>query len=245
MQILAQIGGASFTLVCLVIGLRLIVLASKRRHLPEFLVGTSLAGLAGIGYPLSAIARQVPGLGDPTRIVLSVFAALLCSFALTCNSAFTWQLFRRERLWAEILVALTGIACGLLVITQMFIGNWAGGGDFFWDWLPLAISFSFGWGCWEPWSYYKRMRRRLVLGLADPLVADRIRLYAVAMGLGVVTNLIGWVYRLYDIEMINDPLGGPILAVLAGSAGVAMWLAFLPPRIYRERVLRRYAVRPA
>ena len=76
MQLLAQLGGGAFTLVCLLIGLRLLLLAARTRHLPELLIGAGLFLMAGIGYPLSSIARQLPGLATETRAAMGSLGAL-------------------------------------------------------------------------------------------------------------------------------------------------------------------------
>ena len=47
------------SVVALVIGLRLLLLSARTRELPEFLVGVAVLFLAGLGFPFSAMAREV------------------------------------------------------------------------------------------------------------------------------------------------------------------------------------------
>ena len=67
MQILAQLGGQAFTLVCLLIGLRLLILSSRTLSCQELLVGAGAFLMAGIGYPCSSIARQAAGSAGGAR----------------------------------------------------------------------------------------------------------------------------------------------------------------------------------
>ncbi len=241
MQILAQLGGGAFTLVCLLIGLRLLLLAARTRHLPELLVGSSLFLMAGIGYPLSSIARQLPGLAPEARVALGLTGALFVVIGVSSNAAFTWLLFRRDVIWARALlatVALTGI---LLFVAESIAGNWTTGSTFFWPWIPAAITLSMGWAFVECARYHLMLRRRLRLDLADPVVTDRFRLYAVGTLLGLITNVVGWVFWCLGLEMLTDPLGAPLLGLLGAGSAVYMWLAFLPPRAYLVRVKARAA----
>jgi hypothetical protein len=112
-------------------------------------------------------------------------------------------------------------------------------GTLFWGWLPFAITLSFGWACIESGRYHFLLRRRLRIGLADPVVTDRFGLYAAATCLAVVTNVCGQLYWWLGVEMLTDALGSALLLVLGAGSTVLMWLAFLPPRAYLERVRAR------
>ena len=239
MQILAQLGGGAFTLVCLLIGLRLLLLSARTRHLPELLVGAGLFLMAGVGYPLSSVARQAPGLAPETREVLGCLGALFVLVGVVANTAFIWLLFRRDVAWARLLLAgVTLIGVGLFAAESLG-GSWATGSVYFWPWIPSTITLSMGWGFVECARYHGMLRRRLRLDLADPVVTDRFRLYAAATLLGLTANAVGWIFWWLGLEMITDPLGAPLLGVLGTGSAVFMWLAFLPPRAYLARVRAR------
>ena len=239
MQILAQLGGGAFTLVCLLIGLRLLLLSARTRHLPELLVGAGLFLMAGVGYPLSSVARQAPGLAPETRAVLGCLGGLFVLIGVIANTAFIWLLFRREIAWARALLAgvtLIGVA---LFAAESLAGNWATGSAFFWPWIPSTISLSMAWGFVECARYHGMLRRRLRIDLADPVVTDRFRLYAAATLLGLTANAVGWIFWWRGLEMITDPVGAPLLGVLGAGSAIFMWLAFLPPQAYLARVRAR------
>jgi hypothetical protein len=238
-QIIAQLGGLAFTVTCLVIGLRLILLSLRTRHLPELLVGSGLFLMAGIGYPLSAVARQEAGLTPELRAALGCAGALSVMIGVTTNTAFTWLLFRKGVLWGRALLAAVAILGSGLFVAESIAGSWETGSAFFWPWIPAAITVSMGWGFLECARYHGMLRRRLRLDLADPVVADRFRLYAIATLTGVITNAIGWVFWWLGLEMLTHPLGAPLLAALGANSAVFMWLAFLPPRAYLTRVRAR------
>ena len=239
MQLLAQLGGGAFTLVCLLIGLRLLLLAARTRHLPELLVGAALFLMAGVGYPLSSIARQLPGLAPETRAALGSLGALFVVIGICSNTAFTWLLFRRDVAWGRALLAVMIAYCVGLFVAESVAGDWSTGSACFWPWIPAAITLSMGWAFAECGRYHLLLRRRLRLDLADPVVTDRFRLYAVGTLLGLITNVVGWVFWWSGLEMLTDPVGAPLLGLLGASSAVYMWLAFLPPRAYLARVRAR------
>jgi hypothetical protein len=240
-QLLAQVGGLLFTVTCLVIGLRLILLSMRTGRVPELLVGSGLFLMAGVGYPLSAIARQTPELTAGTRAAFGCLGALCVMVGLVANTAFTWLLFRRDTRWGRaLLAAVAALGLGLFA-AESRAGSWATGGAFFWPWIPAGITVSMGWACLESARYHGLLRRRLRIGLADPVVSDRFRLYAIATLSGVVTNAIGWVFWGLGLEMLTHPVGAPLLALLGAVSAVTMWLAFLPPRAYLARVRARAA----
>ena len=81
------------------------------------------------------------------------------------------------------------------------------------------------------------MRRRVRIGIGDPLVANRFLLW----GIGTLATLL--VALLYigmqlrgHYELPASLIGVSSTLVLASA--IAEWLAFLPPRSYRERFAR-------
>jgi hypothetical protein len=238
MERLAQIGGGAYCIVAFVIGVRLIRLSARTRQLPELLIGMGVLFLAGLGYPLSAVAREIPSLGASSRATLGAAAGLLAVVGLVANTGFTWIIFRRAVPWASTLFASVGLGAAGLFVAQSVAGGWRDGA-LFWAWLPIGIMISFGWAFVECGRYYLLLRRRLHLGMADSVVTNRFGLYAVATGLAVVTNLAGWVFWQLHLEMLTHPVGGPLLFVLGVSSSALMMLAFLPPRAYLAWVRAR------
>lgn len=238
MQILGQIGGGAYCIAALVVGLRLIWLSTRTHELPELLIGISVLFLAGLGYPLSAAARQIPELAVSSRAALGVVAGVLAAVGLIANTVFIWVVFRRGSAWASaLLVSLTLATLGIFYV-QSLEGGWAEGAHF-WGALPVVITLSYGWACLECGRFYSLLRRRLRLGIAEPVVANRFGLYTVATGMALTTNVVGFVFWHLHLEMLTNPLGGPLLFVLGAGSSVLMMLAFIPPQAYREWVRAR------
>jgi hypothetical protein len=231
MELLGRIGGSAYCVVGFVIGLRLVLLSARTRKLPEFFIGVATLFLAGLGYPLSAVAREVPDLPASIRTVLGVTGALLAVVGLVANTGFVWMLFRRGEAWANALFAAVGLGAVGLFVAQSIRGGWASG-DLFWSWVPFWVTVSFGWAFLECGHYHLLLRRRLRLGMAEAVVTNRFGLYAAATGVAVVTGLVGWCFRWLQLEMVTDPVGGLLLFVLGTTSSSLMLLAFLPPRAY-------------
>lgn len=238
MELFARIGGGAYTAVAFLIGLRLVLLSARTRRLPELLVGLGVFLLAGVGYPLSAAAREIPDLAEPTRAALGACAGLMATVGVTANTGFTWVLFRRGIPWANALLVCVAVVSLSLFTAQSLRGGWSHGA-LFWSWLPGVITLSFGWALLECARYHLMLRRRLRLGLSDPVVTDRFALYATATGLAVLVNLLGWVFWSREVEMLTHPVGGMLLFVFGTTSSCLMLLAFLPPRAYLDWVRSR------
>jgi hypothetical protein len=238
-QILGQLGGAAFTLMSLVIGTRLCLLSLRTRQLPELLIGGGMLLLAGVGYPISALVRELPDLDEGLRSGLGALAGLAGALGLVGTGSFTWLLFRRGVPWANVLLGSLAASAIAVWLAESLAGSWSGGGAIFWGWLPFGISACYGWGFLECARYHRMLRRRVAIGLGDPVVTDRFRLYAAATLLAVIVNVVGQVFWWRGIEMLTDPLGSLLLAVLGTGSSLLMCLAFAPPRAYLERVRAR------
>ena len=243
MDVLAAIGGGAFVLASLVLGLRLMALARRTRGLPEFILGFALFAMGGLGYPLLAVAMQATGLPPATRTALAVVQMLLSGVGMVSIACFTWRVFRPTSRWASMLVGGVGGAYGLAFAVQ-------GLGPGFFAFLldpagPWHVSTFFGigvmgWAGAESLRYHRMLRKRIGLGLADPVVADRFRLWAIAILVACTISVVSVVLeRVFGIPVAGSAAGalavGPLGLVAAGT----LWLAFLPPAAYVARVRAR------
>jgi hypothetical protein len=238
--ILAQV------VACAVVGARLLRLWRRTGKLPELAYGCAFLLLGAIGFPLSIPART--GMVGPTA------AGVLLALALTAQDAAslsigvaTWKTFRPELPWLAPLLAACGALFAVSLVGQQFEVGYAGGrdgGGFYW--LGLGLRFApFAWTCAESFRYHAALRRRLALGLADPVVTDRIRLWALAclaICLGFAVFTAG---RLLTANAAASPTVLAVTSAVALSSSVAMTLAFFPPAAYLRRVAGRRADRGA
>jgi len=226
---------AFMLVVDLVVGVRLLMLARRTRELPELAFGTGFVLLGAIGYPLATVARGIaldaPETGGPLLLAAIGTQDLAC-FAIYVAVA---RVFRPTSALAKGCVAAAAALLALSWIGQVASGAPDGGPFFLVGWAMRGGCFA--WSTAEALACFDRMRRRLALGLADPLIVDRFRLWAVANGAITVGFAIFMAGRL-----AAPPGAGQLPAVTALTslvgivAGVALWLAFVPPDAYVRRV---------
>lgn len=232
------IGGGSFVLASLILGLRMLLLAKQTRGVPELTLGLGLFLMGAISYPIFVVARVGEGLGDETRIALTVVSQLLMCIGTVSLGVFNWRVFRPDEKWAPLLVAGVAVVFLSLFAIQCFgpglmpyITNNEGP---FRHSIPL-VGVALVWGGIESFRYHAMLVKRLELGLSDPLVTDRMRLWGAAMLLAWSINVFSVVGQAFGIDPATSPLAGAVTGVLGLAATCVLWLAFFPPRAYLAR----------
>ena len=94
--------------------------------------------------------------------------------------------------------------------------------------VPQGIPYA--WGFLESFLYYRKLRKRVGFGLADPSSTRRIGLWALTM---CASTSINWF--MITLEVLNiDSAAAPIAGMFVGPVGmvcaVSMWIAFRPER---------------
>lgn len=218
-----------------VVGVRLLLLAQRTRELPEAALGAAFVLLGAIGYPLSTAARR--GLlptdeANATLMAVGFAAQNLACFAIYWMTART---FRAGVRWAQGLVVAAGLAFVMSYVGHAletgFVGDTTGGAYY----LGLVTrTGAFAWVCFESLRQYGLARRRLALGLVDPLIVNRFLLFGLGTGGVFAAFAIFLAAKLMDAPVAES---GWVLAAtgMAGLfAAVPTWLAFLPPPFYRR-----------
>ena len=247
-QSYSMIATLLFVVVSAVVGVRLLLLSRRTGCKPELLLGLGVLGTAVLGYGLMMGAMVVRG---PEKLVgttlleraLQGSGVVLHDLGVTVMVLFVLTTFRAGERWA---IALASVGIGSL---------WVGGigwesqngfrsasiGNGFW-WLRYAVIWTYPlWAMIESYHYYALMRRRLALGLVDPMVANRFFLWGTG-SLG--TCLAIWVSSLPFLWM-DDPAGAlvamPAIQVATATVGVVTVviysLTFFPPAAYRRWVV--------
>jgi hypothetical protein len=96
------------------------------------------------------------------------------------------------------------------------------------------------WGSLEALRYYAAMRRRLALGLSDPVVTNRFFLWGIAMASGAIVTVTS-VYMTLSGMVEPDSWPYLVIGIFSFISPAAQWLAFFPPRVYCEWVEHRAA----
>ncbi|MCG8589685.1 MAG: hypothetical protein MJE66_10380 [Proteobacteria bacterium] len=223
-----------------VVGVRLMLL--KDGGFLEFALGGSLFAVAGLGYPLTVLMQAIPGLPSGGRLALQIAAVSLINGGLFGIFLFTWRVFRRDATWAKALVAVGGLA----LLAQGMASVWDGAstrdiaGSFArWHALSIALcGVAFGWTGIESLHYRSLLKRRASLGLADPVVLNRMTLWA---ALGCLIALVSAVdctliWTAGDNPFVIDVVLIVVNAVSGTADSVLVLLAFMPPQWYLRRI---------
>ena len=221
------------------LSLRLFRLASRTRQLPEALVGGYFL-LVPFGISLAIrVDRFSPELAPWAR----AGANALFTLGGVALLLFAWLVFRRDARWARMLAWGGSLGVLALWVAGFPLGAYQTGANFF---LLLPVYASYLWVFLESLRYWTLLRRRLRLGLADPVVTNRFLLFAIWTGGVVAITLLGLVGALVQLQNgsfrdgggLGDPVLLGITRLLALPIAVAIWLTFLPPRRYHAWLCR-------
>lgn len=234
--------GAAVATLCgvwIVTGLRLVVLARRSRALPELLLGLALLLQAGVGFPLSVVA-QFPG---AYALPIGAAASLCNNTGIALLYAFTARVFRAE---ARFAWAVVGTAAVLLAMQSA--GNlWSqAGATSHAERMALSLRWAAGslllsgsaW-CWtaaEALRYHAMLRRRVTLGLADPVVVNRMFLFGLMASVGFGCVAVDGALLYSKIPRARDILLPVVTAVSGLVTSACTLLAFWPPAAYLARV---------
>lgn len=244
MQLLSAILGGSFVLASLVVGLRLLYLGLRTGEAPGRLIGSGLLLSSVVGYPLMAVSRNAVALPEDTRALLACSAAAALTAGTILIARFVQKVFREGSPVAAAAFGLLALSMLGMFIAQSFgVGwaAWAATGDVGpWSGARMGLLVPSAWGAGESLRYHALLKRRLALGLSDPISVDRFRLFGVSMAAGCVTAAATVVCQFLGIEILGTLMGAIVLSPVP-IAAVALWLAFLPPRGYTARIEAAHA----
>ena len=230
------------------VGVRLLLLAARTRCAPELALGVGFLGVI-VAIPLlgiSGLGRAVVGDIHFPLLVIALFVLWLSMSAMSC---FTWRAFRPAETWSA---ALTG---GLTLLTgAILIGVWHGtttAGDPATHSLEAArpwvllirLPFTLGliWTAIEAFRQYGMARRRLALGIGDPVVVNRFLLWGLVSVFTMLNNGVATALQAQGRGPSNDPAGALVLAVGGVVGGTLVYLVFMPPEAWLRRVRGRAA----
>ena len=239
---------AAFSILAIIIGIRLITLSRRTKRVPERSLGLGIMLTAGFGYGIlmfAMIGRQAAGGSDAAP---AFFSWLLALGWISHNAGvvfildFVRRVFRPEERWARILEFTMG-----LVLWGGWIAYVVGGGlesnspgRTYWIMFSVIGTYPL-WTAIESIRYWKMMRKRVSLGLADPLVANRFLLWAIA---AITTFASIWLVEaptFLGFERFS-PEAAHVTAIsmlCTSSLGIATicsyWLTFFPPGWYSAR----------
>ena len=239
---LTWVGFITFFIVALVVGVRLLLLWWRTRQIPELLIGIGVLGIGPVGFGAVVAARHIaqsrPGLGA----VLVGVGALAVAIGACAKLTFNWRVYHPE----SRVVSVIPIAA-VPILLAAWLAEWATGRFVHADptspatlirtSLQIACLF---WGSGEALRYWTMMRRRVRLGLADPVVANRFLMWGIGAGAAGLGSVIGIAVQIAAGATAAESSWTMMSSSLHGLvAASALWLAFVPPGFYRRYVRDR------
>lgn len=244
-EILGLLGFGSFLVVSLALGVRLLLLASRTRLLPELAMGLNvlLAGFVGYGALLASESlRLVPA---PWDRIGSFVGVTFISIGAGCVGLFTVRVFRPHAPAAK-----TALACLVGWLFAGVVGSWflhvrgdeSGVAGWLGRWAPnLGLLVAYSWSAAEPLVYQVALRRRVQMGLASPGVAARMQLWGVGSLAIAAIAALHLAAQLAGRNELPAALVG-VVSIFALVAAISESLAFFPSRLAR-RWLERAGLR--
>lgn len=234
-------------LACGYVGLRMLTLAGKTRKLPELCMGVGL-----IAFALAQATRLAfSGLGarlDP-ELALGMYGLMQLSYSVALFGVclFTVAVFDMRSRWRWALlvgiVTLTLLSRSIqvdLLAPQLLSGAPKLAAPL---WEPLSVAtfaLAFGWAALESLRYHALMRRRLALGLADPVVTNRFFVWGAGAAAVCLLVLLLTGLFLKGLTLINNSLAASVVVTICGVLyAVVPVLTFVPPAAYLRFVERR------
>ncbi len=234
MNVMQAIGGGSFLLVSAILSIRLLSLAYRNRALPELLLGLSFLLGGTLGAVIEANAGIVAQQGGDGGLMLGIGKGFSL-VAMFTNALFTYWVFRRGHMAGKCAIALIVSLTSVAYVGHGFTGAFVTGFvEPLWFWVEFVGRIvGPAWLGIEAFLYYQTMQRRVAIGLAEPIVANRFLLWTIASSTGIVF-LATSVPPMFLTEGLLADIDMFIFAAAGLATACAYWLAFFPPNAYRE-----------
>ncbi|MGH0036750.1 MAG: hypothetical protein ACQGVK_17130 [Myxococcota bacterium] len=225
------------------LGLRLVRLAGRTGELPELLLGLFFVSVGPLGFLPNFLVDLWPGARPDYVLLARAVGATGRVLAIALLCLFTWRVFRGRSRWAPWLTGVVLVALMAGFAHSALVERFESGGarDAWWHLRMATRAVVVLWCTAEPLHFHVLARRRVALGLMEPLVANRFLLWSVWGGACLTVQLLAYASAYLDLAQ------GPVAAIRAAAgiaAGGAVWLTFFPPAGYRRRVERIAAAPP-
>jgi hypothetical protein len=250
--VVAGLAQAIYLVVAFLLAAHLLGRVRRQWDLAPFLLGVNLLFAMGFGYLLCSAGMAAAMLSDQPspRLVAGLLGAGYGTtiVGLVAALVFQWRVFWPDRRWPLAMVA--GLSAAMVVGC---VGYAASGdlatGSYESPWALLLVAGMVVTNLWvgvEPLLYHAKLRRRIPLGLAEPLVADRFLLWGLGSLARAAMIFLGPVSELAldrlaaDAQLSYAAVVLSVASVLGLGASVAYWLTFNPTRAYTRWIERRY-----
>ena len=223
---------AIYCAASLFVGSRLMLLAWRTGKQPELFAAIALLGIAPFGFGLTVVSTIL----IPHSTLAANFLWAVAALSLNIGSAgaflFSYRVFHsgNERI-RSIVTCLVLLLASLWLaearLTAFEAAPPASVATRISDWLRSAALL---WGGLEALQYWTRLRRRVSIGLADPIVVRRFLLWGIALFGSGVCNTIDATTKLFVVRALDYPLLTLTNAVSGLLAAACLTFAFWPNR---------------
>ena len=238
----AYVGEVISAFVYFLVGMRLYRLSRRTGHLPETLVAASFL-LWMLSYAIWDIPYAFVDSEELIPAVCSYGSLIALALGYLVFAFFIRAVFRPSARWAIWFV--TAIVVGNLagVAGMAYMGDWEGTNPLAnpWYWLEFfgAVAPT-AWMGAEGFAQYFKTRRRLKLGLCEPMACNRFLLWGLAGSLWVILEVIVSASDLvYAFTGYWSELLGMGIAFFEVVPIAIVWFVFFPPDFYCRWVENR------
>jgi hypothetical protein len=239
---LVGVGFLAFFVVALVVGVRVLLMARRTHGLPEICMGLGVLGIGPVGFGLMVAARQV----DHANVALYSAMLGIAFFAMGvgtfANFVFNWRVYHPGSKLVRAIVILGGLG----IVTSFMVAGLTHGfrstdpldpSGFTRSLLQIACLL---WSAGEAFFYWTKMRLRVRVGLADPVVSNRFLMWAIATFAAGWGTLVGFGGQIASGSTVYDAGWVMVSSSMHGLvSAIAIALAFLPPRRYLAYIRSR------
>jgi hypothetical protein len=241
MQLFGLLCAIAYCIAALVVGVRLLRLARRTRQLPELMIGLSFLTGSVIGYPAIVAAEllvaEASPLAWPIALVGRIGIALATVFILVAWRRIYHPTSRWGSpvvyAWTALIAVTVAMELRLPAVQLVSYDN---------PWVPVRLvsgGGAFAAMAWSGFRYHALLRRRIHIGLADPVVANRIWLWNLAAS-GVTLQCI-YILAVPFLNRFFDAVA--VAPVVYGTLGVLIAFcisqAFYPSQAYLRKIRKR------
>jgi hypothetical protein len=235
----AYVGEVIAGFVYLFVGVRLLFLSRRTGHLPEVLIAASFL-LWALSYAIWDIPYAFVGSEELVPAIYSYSSLVALATGTVVFTFFIRAAFRPDERWATWLVAAIAVSNLAGVAGSAWIGDWEGINPLAnpWYWLEFfGASAPCAWMSAEGFAQYFKTRRRLKVGLCEPISCNRFLLWGMAGSLWVILEVVVTASDLaYAFSGYWSELLGFAIALFDVAPMAFVWFAFFPAAFYRRWV---------
>lgn len=232
-------------------GVRLLLLARRTGEIPERFGGLYFLG-ASLGISLRIFGISVAETQPETAVLANAIGHLTLAGGTIAIGFFTARVFHAGSVRAERIAIALALTIATTTAHALFVGA-----DAIENSLSLIVTngvrvLPTGWACFESFRYWRAMRKREALGLAEPVITNRFGLWTLWTAGMTLLPLIALLLRSYaavslalgfvtvaEVEAFRPTLLAQVrlvfLVIVPITVG-ALMLAFFPPRAYVARL---------